>query len=59
MKKYSTHRHDIASYKRVIVDKDRNIVPSKLETNGSDLGCRLIDNIAADFKRLRNDVEIN
>ena len=56
--KNSTHRHDIVSYKYVIVHKDSNIAASKLETGGKNLGRRMIHNITANSKKkLRRDLE--
>ena len=55
--KNSTHRHDIVSYKYVIVDKNSNIVAHKLETGGKNLGRRMIDNITTDFENVCRDME--
>ena len=57
--KNSTRRHDIVSYKYLIVDKDGYIVAHKLETGGGNVGRKMIDNITRDFKNLRRHMEKN
>ena len=43
----------------MIVDEDSSIVAHKLETDGINLGRRVIDNVTADFKKIRRDLEKN
>ena len=55
--KNATHKHEIVSYKYIIVDKDNVVKARKIETGGNGLGERMIKNILSDFKQVRKELE--
>ena len=50
--KNAVHKHEIISYNYIIVVKERQKRAKKLETSGSNLGQRMIDNTNTDYKKL-------
>ena len=55
--KNSEHRHEILSYKYIIVDVNDKVRAKRIETGGEKLSEKMLKKMMSDFKTVRNELE--